>query len=55
MNNINFKQTIDVKPPLSLDKQLTSYSILIQSLFALIFLVIILCVVIWKVKISIEI
>lgn len=42
MNNINFKQTIDVKPPLSLDKQLTSYSILIQSLFALIFLVIIL-------------
>jgi hypothetical protein len=42
MNNINFKQTIDVKPPLGLDKQLTSYNILIQSLFALFFLVIIL-------------
>ena len=41
MNNINsnLKQTID------LDKQLSSYNILIQSLFVLIFLVIILLVV----------
>lgn len=44
MNNINFKQTIDVKPPFSLDKQLTSYSILIQSLFVLIFIAIFLLI-----------
>jgi hypothetical protein len=42
MNNINFKQRTDVKPPFDLDKQLNSYNILIQSLFFLIFLVIIL-------------
>ena len=42
MNNINLKQTIDVKPPFDLAKQLNSYNILIQSLFFLIFLVIIL-------------
>ena len=44
MNNINFKQRIDVKPPFDLAKQLNSYNILIQSLFVLIFLVIILLV-----------
>ena len=42
MNNINFKQAIDVKPPFDLDKQLTSYKNLIQSVFILIFLAILL-------------
>jgi hypothetical protein len=44
MNNINFKQTIDVKPLFDLDKQLNSYKILIQSLFVLIFIAIFLLV-----------
>ena len=44
MNNINFKQAIDVKPPFDLDKQLSSYKNLIQSVFILIFLAIILLV-----------